>query len=92
MKSKTNLMQDLKERAGTTPGALAIAAFVGLASFILSRKVLNRRTLSSAIEASTVAATTFRALHHASADRDSSLRDSYGGKGQDNRVLTPQNV
>lgn len=90
MKSKTDLIQNLKDKAGTTPGALAIAAFVGLASFILSRKVLHRRTLSSALEASTVAATTFRALHHGSPN--SYLRDSYEGKGQGNGVLTPQNV
>jgi hypothetical protein len=55
----------LKTQAGTTPGAIAVAAIVGIGAFILRRKLMRARPWAAAIEAATLASSAYGALRKA---------------------------
>lgn len=58
-------VENLKERAATTPGAIAIAAIVGIGAFLVRRKFMRSKSIPAAIEAATLAASAFGAARKA---------------------------
>lgn len=58
-KQVQNKISAVKERAATPTGAIAVAALVGIGSFLLSRKLMRGKPLASAMEAFTLAASAY---------------------------------